>query len=243
MSVLLAIAVTLVFNDTLSGVAKPYRGKYFEMDMLAFKKIWTSVARDGYVESSRLNYDGGLYESTIRAELSKLDVWDDRWTCAGLGEVLVHVARAIVHLSELWEKNRDKKAFRKETPIAERKKILKAEYKEIQWLHPDRIRERVVVDLASALGLKEDIVERLVKPDACKKLKITTFFPKSVWKRESPRTRSTRPASLWDALFEQPDLEVDLGEEADDEDDYEATQKSGKGGKGAGRAKRRKVDQ
>lgn len=248
LSVLLSIAVALVFNDTLSGVEHPYRGKYYDMDLLAFKKIWTSVARDGYVESSKLNFDEHLYKSLIRAELSDQDAWDDRWTCAGLGVVLVHVARAIMHLSHLWEEAREKKAFSKDTPMAERQEVLDEEYKTIQWLHPDRISERLVVDLASALGLKESIVEKLVDWESCEKLNVTKFFPKSVWKHESPRKTSTRPASLWDALFKQPDLEVDLNEDADDEDDdyvegpKTKSAKAGKGAKTAGRAtKRRKT--
>lgn len=151
-STLMAIAVALIFNDTLSGVKTPYRGKYYEMDQLAFKKMWTSVARDGFIEPSRLNFDGASYKSTILAELEEGDAWDDRWTCAGLGEVAIHVGRAIVYLSELWEKNRDKPAFRKESTIEERQAALENERKLIQWLQPDCIFKRVVSDISEALG-------------------------------------------------------------------------------------------
>lgn len=49
LSVLVALAASLVFNNTLSGIEKPYRGMYYLGDRFAFRKVWISVAKEDYI--------------------------------------------------------------------------------------------------------------------------------------------------------------------------------------------------
>lgn len=226
LSSLVSLAVSLAFNTTFSGVEFPYKGLYYVEDRRAFKLMWTVVTKRGYMKASKLNYPADRYKSIIQEHMDKDDVWDDRWTCAGLGPALVHVGRAVIYLSELWEKHRDRLVLDAKLTEAQRKKAVAEEYEDIQWLHPNRIRERVITDISDALSLAEDVVRKLVDPANCNKLKVASIFPTMKWVEESPRDAETRDVSLWDAFYEpvpQP-------------------KKSGKGGRGGHKSKRPRTE-
>lgn len=169
--------------------------------MLAFRFIWQQVAKEGYIEASELNYPAGSYKATLLPFAGR-DAWDDRWSCAGLGEVLIHVARAIIYLSLLWEKNRAAPTYPKGADAAEIRRLKKQE-REGNWLRPDRIHDRAVADLSCALGLSEEVVKKLVGSlDECRELQNTKLFPKFVWVVEAGRP-SARSPSLWDGLVKK----------------------------------------
>lgn len=161
------------------------------------------MARDGHVQASALNYPEGSYQTIVQKAWDPSDVWDDRWTCAGLAEVLVHVARAIVHLSILWQENREPLQYPKgSTPAAIRH--LQKEEHEGNWLRPDRIRERAIGDLSLALGVDSNVCAELVGSlRDCSRMTNTKFFPDAIWIADKVGTRSGRPPSLWDALHTQ----------------------------------------
>lgn len=176
------MAVALVFDNTLGGKQTPYRGKYQDSDRLAFRKIWATVAREGHVVASNLNY-GTEYTKTIRPLIAREDVWDDRWTCAGLGEVLIHVARAITGLSILWHKHR-------ETVPDESEK----------YLLPSYVHTRAIQDVSDALGIDSDIIKALVGTEKqIAKMTVKMIFPTMKWVPRS--TKSKRPPGLWDAFY------------------------------------------
>ncbi|VDC00247.1 unnamed protein product [Peniophora sp. CBMAI 1063] len=203
LSALLSVGVSIAFNDTLSGVAKPVRGKYLDNDLISFKKIWQAVARDGHVQASALNYPEGSYQTIIQKAWDPSDVWDDRWSCAGLAEILVHVARAIVHLSILWQENREPLKYPKNSTPEEIRHFQKQEH-EGNWLRPDRIRARAIGDLSTALGVDLDVCAELVGSlRNCRRMRNTKFFPDAIWVVHKVGTRSGRPPSLWDALHTQ----------------------------------------
>lgn len=202
---LATIAVSLVFNVTLSGLEYPYRGVFYEADRLAFMRIWRALAKEGYVSVTDLNFDERYFVKTLRSYMRKGDAWDDRFTCAGLAMVLVHVARAIIGLSIVWEKEREELDAEDEE-----------EYKAEQYfLDPSRIHERAIQDVSDALGIDLEVVGKLIGGlSDLVDLPVTSMFPTMKWVEESPR-KSERPPSLWDAFY------MEVGAEDDDNDsDY-----------------------
>lgn len=133
----------------------------------------------------------------LKGEMYDTDVWDDHWTCGGLGVVIVHVARALVCLAWTWEEKCER--------LSEGGEYLYAEAKE--YVQPDRIYTRVISDVSSALGLDEKVAQALIGMyKECTDLEVGSIFPMMEWVQESPR-QSQRPPSLWDTFY-QPEESV-----------------------------------
>lgn len=224
-----------MFNDALSGVRKPYRGLYLMADRQSFRSIWATVTKKGYVEVSDLNFRKEHYAETLAQYVPKGEAWDNRWTCAGLGLVLVHVARAIVYLSYLWEAKREKsreeqrqKAQAEKVrqmaekrgmevdsdeinapaagPSGHAKEVLDALNNVDNYLAPETVYGRVILDVSNALGIAEGVAKVLIDgvpqdPEPLDDLSITKIFPTMNWIKHDAR-RSARPAGLWDAFFD-----------------------------------------
>ena len=99
--------------------------------------------------------------------------------------MLVHFARAVVCLSELW----DRKQLR---PYPQ--------HSGDSDLSPRTIHSHAIIDLSEALGLSEIVARRLIGTRAeCRMLRNSKFFPKVTWVPVSKRV--SRPVSLWDAFY------------------------------------------
>lgn len=182
---IVTLGASLIYNDTLSGGPSPYRGKYYELDTSNFAFIVHELSKEGCFQASNLNSDID-FASTLRPFLRDGDVLDDRWTCAGLTPVFLHVGRALVHLSYLWNRKR---------PAS-----VDTDAEAQQCLEPRFVYKRVVNDLSVALYIEPAVVRLLLGPrKACHRdLKNTMLFPDVEW---CPMPfRSTRPHLLWDAL-------------------------------------------
>ncbi|KZV58982.1 hypothetical protein PENSPDRAFT_672680, partial [Peniophora sp. CONT] len=166
---LLALAVVLAFNYTLSAKFEPYVGVYYDSDRSMFKKIWTEATKGGYVKVSKTNLTHGDYQSILSKWINKNDVWDYRWTGAGIGEVIVHAARAITYLSIRWQ---DVHAPKK-IPVIKDPRFPEEEWEALDeddqkdreakfCLSPEEIHRRATVDVASALGLTLEAAQALV---------------------------------------------------------------------------------
>ena len=215
---ILALCMVLGYHKALSGVANPYGGEYYLSDMRCFKCIVTHIAKSGSFESQNLNLYGG-YRQMLNEKLKvKQIVMDDRWTCAGLAEFLVHVGRAIIHLACLWyqythhgddgiEFNEDDEDQAGDEPedfgdsdndsAAE----LDLEENPDAWLRPKTVRRRVISDLADALGFTRKVAAHLIGSLVeCKNLKNKDLVPQTFWRPNEDKTG--RPPSLWDAYFQ-----------------------------------------
>lgn len=182
---LVALAIVNVFNKTFSGVQKPYSGLFLENDRRCFKLIWAQVAQKGGIKASGLNF-ARSYKDIVLKEATKSKIpWDDRYTCAGLAEVLFHFARAVVQLSCLWEN--EVKGYADEDQ---------------KFLNPATIHARAIADLALALGLPDTIVLAVIGDiKDCKNMENKLFLPSMRW--EPMTSKKSRPISLWDAMYEK----------------------------------------
>lgn len=235
---LIGLAGILVFNSALSAAFEPYKGLYVMTDRLSFRKIWTSVAKKGFMTSGICNYEKSHIKRTLQPLLDSEEPWDDRWTCAGLTEVLVHLARALVYFSIRWDEESSDTA--KDQPRVPKKdpreredfdKLLTIEKKELEkeyCLSPVIMHSRVLGDLSTALGIPLHVSRSLVGSiEDCEDLgEETTLFPTTRWLMQTPR-ESQRPPSLWDALYTQEsdaaqgDETMDVDEEYEDKEDEE----------------------
>ncbi|KZV61101.1 hypothetical protein PENSPDRAFT_671229 [Peniophora sp. CONT] len=241
---IVSLAAVIVFNSSLSGSFDVYEGLYWHTDKISLKKMLNEIAKLGYFKAVSPNLSCRGYKYYLSQWMDEGDVWDDRWTCLGLGEVFAHVGRALVFLSYRWA-GRDLPAGRKPPAIANPREdpnyydlnkkdrlALDQEY----CLSPEQVHLRVLKDISSALGFPVDVVEDLIGSldeiiDDFKKIKTMDrkIFPDVEWVSESPRTSARRP-SLWDAFYtrapvvkdEQDTVEaMDVGVEGQAEVDVE----------------------
>lgn len=227
------MAIVIVFNTTLSGVAKPYQGPYYRKDKRSFKNIFTTIAKTGYIETGELNLSEP-YANVIKRFAGKNVKIDNRYTCAGLAEILVHVARAIVQLSYFWVHNgerpdkevqemvQDDDATEYEDEASDEDEEFPAEEKESYWLSPEKIRTRAIADLGKALGLPRQVAGALVGTvHECASMEDTEMIPVYFW-HDGRKPRSGSP-SLWDAFYstheKDPSHVDDDAQMADDEDE------------------------
>ncbi|VDC00374.1 unnamed protein product [Peniophora sp. CBMAI 1063] len=234
--VLLSMATALVFHDTLSF--DNAKSKYYELDRWNFKSIWHMVAKKGRIVMDEENQVGCDHETTLRqyCDLVNEDLgdYDDRWSCAGLAEVMFFVGRAIVYLSMRWQEDRDRPDTDDEGDDAAKKEPVKPtleELEQLKWLEPEEVYARVRSDLSCAFGIVEDAVGALLCDlQDIRSITDTKIFPEVTWMADSERS-SPRPPSLWDAFYQANDEPEDSatdapdpGDEADVEDsDVEGT--------------------
>ena len=180
----LAVSAALAFNGTL--LQNPNKGLYYEADTQHFSLIWRELSKEGCIRVANVN-TSIHFELTLKQCLGTIDPIDDRWTCAGLAEVLLHVGRAIVHLSYCWERGQPKNFAEDYPGLA-------------KFLSPAEVYGRVVDDLVLALLMPPHIVKALLGAmQDCRKLQNTKLFPDVEWV-SIPSRQQTRPPLLWDAL-------------------------------------------
>lgn len=254
LATLVALAISIVFNDSLQCVKSPYRGKYYTHDRLGFRKIWTAVAKEGHIKITKdlnLSVD---YKETVESHSSVTLLWDDRWTCAGLAELLVHFGRALVLVALTWEDlqdfeddvddegDEDKEVDAEEAKKKEDEEAKKKEERE--YVKPEHVRDRVVGDLSDFLGLPRLVVDDLVgKVEDCRSLPVSEMLPVFEWEETAMANRSAHAPSLWDAWYAEKDVvvvDVDDSDMADDESEGSEFGKKGKG-KAKAKAKGRKM--
>ena len=190
---LVTVVAAVTFNQTLSGTKKPYMGVYYRNDRSAVAQLWCSVGKTGTIATSGLN--GQRISDTLASAMGVPDVvFDNRWSCAGLTEVLFHVGRAIVALSALW--------YDHNMPDEESERGAYMAQQEINYLGPTHVRSRVVDDLSFTLGIGSDVVDTLLGPPTCPLL-TQDIFPSMTWCRRDDKNAWAfeRPAQLW-AVYE-----------------------------------------
>ncbi|VDB96858.1 unnamed protein product [Peniophora sp. CBMAI 1063] len=228
---IVALALVTVFNNTLSGVAKPYRGAYYTSDRRSFKSIWLRLTETGFMSVTCDNLPSefsvlmkkalGLGDPSIKL--------DNRWTCAGLTQLLVHFARALIQLSCRWAayqapvewvahwpedpEDQEDYAFDSEGEDAGINEDDKDDY----WLSPAKVRSRALIDLGNAVGLPYSIASQLVGTvHSCWVCCKPAMVPLCNWVDVEDGTITRRP-SLWDALDAQSFTEDDLPDDDMDE--------------------------
>ena len=184
---IVAVAGALVFNDTLSFSEEPYRGAYLESDMDSFAFMWQKLSKEGSINVSDTNATDD-FTTTLEALLPVGEAMDDRWTCAGLAEVLVHLGRALVHLSYTWDDARPQEISDAEKDRQQR------------FFSPSAVYKSVVRDLTTALHMKKSMVTTLLGTrESCREMEETSFFPSISWE-PAPSGRNSRSPALWRAL-------------------------------------------
>lgn len=229
---ILSMAIVITFNTTLSGVAKPYEGVYYKSDRRCFKNIFNTISTYGYIENYDLNLAEPYTDVVQRFAGRGVSVKkNNRYTCAGLAEFLVHVARALVQLSYFWETNGERPQGEDEvvdgyetdeeyvSDNSEEEKDLDEGEKEKLWLGSDKVRSRAITDLGKALGLPRKVASALVGTvHECASMPGKTLTPASQWIDSS--SKKGGPPSLWDAFYSMQRQAADEDDQmADDEDE------------------------
>ncbi|KZV60173.1 hypothetical protein PENSPDRAFT_671856 [Peniophora sp. CONT] len=106
-------------------------------------RIWLYVTKEDYIHVKNLNFKWDLYMSILKGEMIKGNIWDDCWTCTGLGLVLMDVARALVVLVWTWEEKHEKLGAGGEEVYRKAK----------EFMHPRRMHAQVVSDVSSVLRI------------------------------------------------------------------------------------------
>lgn len=267
LSSLVGLAAILVFNGALSGEFEPYKGLYLMSDRLSFRKIWASITKDGFMTASDCNFVKSDFKGTLQPLLDDDEPWDDRWTGAGLNEVLVHVARALVYFSCRWEDERsmEEKAAEDEDGDGEdeedepkpvrihrddpRKRedftslptVDRKALEKAYCLSPHEIHARVLNDLSTALGIPLDVSLKLVgSVEDCDDLENTMIFPTVKWTIQKPRKPMTRSSSLWDASYKHEGGSADDHMDVDEDEGDEGGDEDDDWTPGAARSKSRR---
>ncbi|KZV58936.1 hypothetical protein PENSPDRAFT_695631 [Peniophora sp. CONT] len=228
-----AITASLVFHDTWSCAEKPVKGLYYKTDRWNMKKSIGNIAKEGYIEVTETNMgivDGYHYEIFSYCEDHNVDMgaFDDRWTCAGIGPIMVHVGRATVNLAWRWQDDQKRLAQEDQDMYQgsdDEEEPTERMLEKAKWQQPQKVYERAVQDLSNALGLPKELAEKVMGPvESLRTLKLSKkLFPKMKWVSEKPR-KSKRPPSLWDAFYTRPqpqldEMDLDEGDLADGEPD------------------------